>query len=425
MSFAQYSLDEWLDYLENSHVEEIQLGLSRIGNVASRLNLLTWDVPIITVAGTNGKGSTVACLEAIYESAGYTVGSYTSPHLLRFNERIRVNRRPISDQDLSKAFLYLEKNRGDVHLTYFEMTTLAALWHFKSVAPDIIILEVGLGGRLDATNIIDNDLAIITTIDFDHQDRLGDTKEAIGREKAGILRAQKTLIYADTNPPLSIIEHAKALDVSIFCLNQHYSFKINDTLFEFTWPPHQAITLPCPNLHPKAAAAAVLAVLYLSDKCPITAEQLAEGIKNAAIQGRQQVVKGTATTIFDVAHNPQAVKLLAEFIKRYQPRGKVHAVFSGLKDKDLFGLISPMRPYVDYWYPALLEGKRVASEALLLSAFHDQNCSVKSCYNTPWAAYEAATEAALESDLIIVYGSFLTVSAVMSNYMKQEEFDEI
>ena len=213
MNFSNLSLSECLHHLENRHAEEVQLGLTRIKTVAKRLNLLNLDATIVTVAGTNGKGSTVAALEAVYKAAGYQVASYTSPHLIEFNERIRVNQQPIKDQELCAAFTVIEDARDTINLTYFEMTTLAALWHFKQLTLDVIILEVGVGGRLDATNIIDSDLAIITTVDLDHQDYLGDTKEAIGYEKAGILRPNTPFIYADTTaPPESITKQAQLLN---------------------------------------------------------------------------------------------------------------------------------------------------------------------------------------------------------------------
>ena len=224
MSYQHFSLAAWLDYLEHRHSEEIQLGLTRVKTVARQLDLLTFDATIIIVAGTNGKGSTVAALETIYRAAGYAVGSYTSPHLIHFNERIRVNLEPITDKTLCAAFTAIEEACESIHLTYFEMATLAALWYFKSFVLDVIILEVGLGGRLDATNIIDADLAIITTIDFDHQAYLGHTKEAIGYEKAGVLRPNQPFIYADKNPPESLITYAKSLNAQQIM----YSFKVLD-----------------------------------------------------------------------------------------------------------------------------------------------------------------------------------------------------
>ena len=424
MDFLKFNLEDWLYYLENSHTQEIQLGLERITSVAKKLDLLQWSAQVISVAGTNGKGSTVTALETIYMSAGYKVATYTSPHLLVFNERIRVNATPISNQQLCAAFLVIEQARESTPLTYFEMTTLAALWHFRQLALDVIILEVGLGGRLDATNIIDSELAIITTIDFDHQAYLGDTKEAIGYEKAGILRAKKPLIYADNNPPISIIKHAAFLNVPMYSIGVDYSLDSNAS--ELTLglskvlqtqgdQSSETLTFSLPMINPKAAAAALIASICLNRRLPCTLPQLREAMRKMFIVGRQHVVKGAVTTVFDVAHNPQAVLLLAEFIQRYQPKQKVHAVFSGLKDKDLCGLIRPMLSFVDAWYPAILSGKRAATEAQLLAALDvDGNQVPACCYSDPLTAYNAAINEATSGDLIVVYGSFLTVSAIMS-----------
>lgn len=415
---SHFSLTEWLDYLENRHTQEMQLGLSRIHNMAMSLDLLQFNPLIITVAGTNGKGSTVSTLEAIYTSAGYQVGSYTSPHLLRFNERIRVNQQPIDDTTLCEIFSLIEDKPLATDLTYFEMTTLAALWYFKSLPLDVMILEVGLGGRLDATNIIDADLAIITTVDLDHQQQLGSTKEAIGYEKAGILRKNTPYIYADDHQPKSILKYANELNSNQLI----YTIEATSDCFQLTVESGNTINLPLPNINLKAAAAAVMAALHFSSQLPVSQEQFETAMQTVSILGRQQVCHqtGRPTLLFDVAHNPQAVALLADVVKPYQCKGKVHAVFSGLSDKDLCGLIEPMYPLVDFWYPAVLSSKRAASESLLRSVFNEMNCDVDTCFNHPLEAYEAARSSANPEDLIVVYGSFLTVSAVMSSQQQEE-----
>ena len=423
MNTSNFALTDWLDYLENRHHEEIQLGLTRIKKVADSLGLLQWDAQIITVAGTNGKGSTVAAVEAIYRAAGYNVASYTSPHLLVFNERIRVNQQLISDHDLCAAFTAIEQGCDGVHLTYFEMATLAALWYFKQFTIDVIILEVGLGGRLDATNIIDANLAIITTVDLDHLDYLGDTKEAIGYEKAGVLRPNTPFIYADTDQPISVIEQAVSLNTQTYSLDVHYFFKATDDELQVTLPSGEQIKLPLPRINHKAAVAAIIASTCLQSTLPVTRMQWKEAMRVVCISGRQQVVAdNNVTIVFDVAHNPQATRLLADFILQYQPKAKVHAVFSGLKDKDICGLIKPMHSYVDFWYPAVLSSKRAASEAVLLKALQTEHCFVSTCFNSPLVAYHAAMQKADPGDLIVVYGSFLTVSAIMAaTRMQQEE----
>lgn len=419
MNFSKFSLSDWLYYLENRHADEIQLGLDRIQRVAKHLNLLNLGATVFSVAGTNGKGSTVAALEAVYMAAGYQVASYTSPHLIKFNERIRLNNQAITDENLCKAFAIIEQARGETHLTYFEMATLAALWYFKQFTLDVIILEVGVGGRLDATNIIDSDMAIITTVDLDHQDYLGDTKEAIGFEKAGILRANKPFIYADDTPPHSVIEQALTLNSPRLC----YSLQVTEDSLQIltSIPFAEQINVPLPKINAKAAAAAIVASAYLHSVLPIKSSDWCDAMQKVAILGRQQVIEGDVSTIFDVAHNPQAATLLAEFVKKYRAKGKVHAVFSGLQDKDLRGLIKPMHSYVDFWYPAVLSSKRAASKSLLKAAFRAENCSIPADFSDPLTAYQVAMQHARPGDLIVVYGSFLTVSAVMARCMEQQE----
>ncbi|MCX7116575.1 MAG: bifunctional folylpolyglutamate synthase/dihydrofolate synthase [Legionellales bacterium] len=407
------SLNDWLTHLENAHSQEIQLGLTRIKTVAFRLGLLVWDAKIITVAGTNGKGSTVASLEAIYATAGFRVATYTSPHLLRFNERIKVDCKPISDHDLCQLFLAIEKERQEIVLSYFEMTTLAALLYFKSFVLDVIILEVGLGGRMDATNILEPDLCIITTVDLDHQLFLGETIEAIGYEKAGILRANTPLIYADTSPPLSVLGEIKRLNTPLYQLGTHYSFNVSATELQLTYLGNK-VCFPRPNINLKAASAAVMAVLCLLPSLPVSMGKIAEAFMSVALLGRQQVIGSEIKTIFDVAHNPQAVQLLANFVQNHERKGRIFAVFSGLQDKDLCGLIKPMKKWVDFWYPCLLTGKRAASESILLSAIHAENCHTSSCFSSPWVAYQEVLQKIKPKDLIVVYGSFLTVGAILA-----------
>ena len=417
------SLNDWLGLLENRHQDEIQLGLTRVKTVADRLDLCALGACVITVAGTNGKGSTVAGLDAIYNTAGFRVGCYTSPHLLSFNERICVNQTPIMDDALCDAFSVIERVREDIHLTYFEMTTLAALYYFKKSSLDLVILEVGMGGRLDATNIIDASLSIITTVDLDHQDYLGHTIEAIGYEKAGILRANQPFIYADWHPPTSVLKKAGELSTQMQCLGDNYSFNtIGDTL-NVVLKSGECISLPCPSIHLNAAAAAVIASDILNVSLPVTHAQLTHAMTTVHLSGRQQVVKSSVTTVFDVAHNPQSVALLADFIHGYAYTGNVHAVFSGLKDKDLCGLIKPMLSCVDFWYLATLQSKRAASKSFLLAAFYAETGSVVDCFSNPLMAYTAAMRKATPGDIIVIYGSFLTVSAVMvADELRQEKF---
>ncbi|KTD21126.1 bifunctional tetrahydrofolate synthase/dihydrofolate synthase [Legionella londiniensis] len=418
--FSHFSLSDWLVHLENRHPQEIQLGLTRIQKVARDLNLLDLAVPVITVAGTNGKGSTVSALEAIYLAAGYQVGSYTSPHLFAFNERIRINGQPIEDNDLCEAFANIEHGRGDTPLTYFEMATLAALWHFKQLPLDLIVLEVGMGGRLDATNIIDADLAIITTIALDHEQFLGRNKEAIGFEKAGILRSNIPFIYADIEPPISIRTAARNLGTRMLCLEEHYSYlsfsdHLQITCMGKTWEP-----LPSPAINHKAATAAVIASYLLRTRLAISPCHWQSAMQRVCLMGRQQFIKGEVAAVFDVAHNPQAVMLLADFIKKINCKGTVHGVFSALQDKDLYGLIKPMHAHIAEWYPALLCNKRAASESALMTAFEQALNKKPMCHQNPIKAFQAALTQANPGDLIVVYGSFVTVGELLAKYQAGE-----
>lgn len=404
----------WLSRLENRHTQEIQLGLDRVRKVASFLDLLHPDAVVITVAGTNGKGSTVALLESIYHTAGYCVATYTSPHLLSFTERIRLNQQAISPARLVEVFEQVELARGTTHLTYFEVATLAALCYFKDQKPDVIILEVGLGGRLDATNIIDSDLAIITTIDFDHQDFLGNTKDAIGYEKAGILRKGQYFICADTHPPKSVLDKAEAMATRTCMNGRDYDYRHGKTDGMF-YHGNQTLMIPQSTCHPHAVSSAVMATLCLESKLPLSHEHLRQGVAEARLAGRVQLLNCPHPTILDVAHNPQAARYLAGHLKKHFPGRKIHAVFSALADKDISGIVAPLLSCVSTWYPAQLSGKRAASPERLLQALIANEVEVSLCYNDPVLAYQAACQRATTDDLILVYGSFLTVGAVLEH----------
>ncbi|KTD59217.1 bifunctional tetrahydrofolate synthase/dihydrofolate synthase [Legionella shakespearei] len=415
---SKWNLDQWLHHLESRHTQEIQLELTRVLEVARNLGVNTPSCKVITVAGTNGKGSTVTALGTLYHQAGYKTASYTSPHLIRFNERIKINLTPVSDDELCHLFSTIEETRGDVILTYFEMATLAALLHFKQQKPDVIILEVGLGGRLDATNIVDADLAIITTIDFDHQDYLGDTLEAIGFEKAGILREGKPFIYADINPPASIVEVANNLNTSAYYFDKDIYVNDRGTCWDFKFLKTQFDELPKPSIQLKSASAAIAATILLANELPISQEDIKKAMQSIFIPGRLQLKRGDINVLFDVSHNAQSARLLARTIKSLDGKNTVHAVFSALKDKDLFGLIFPLKDCVDRWYPAQLDNKRASDKELLLSVFRDAETCVELCYNSPLAAFESAVNQAKSGDLIVVYGSFFTVGHVMAAHHK-------
>lgn len=409
----QRQLAEWLILLENRYVQEIRLGLTRIRQVAQLLDLLTPHAKIISVGGTNGKGSTVALLEAIYCEAGYAVGSYTSPHLITFNERIKVNQQLISDDAMVSALEVIEEARGTIELTYFEMITLAALWHFHQHHLDVIILEVGLGGRLDATNIIDNDLAIITSVALDHQAYLGNTIEAIGYEKAGILRAGKPFIYADVSIPQRVKAKAASVGALTYCNGEAYHYQPTNEGLQLFFK-ETVLNLPRSPFHSNSVAAAALGTVCLAEDLPVSSAALIQGINNTVLHGRLQLIKNPYPTLLDVAHNPHAAHYLARYLAVYFPNARVHAVFSAFADKDIPGLIEPLKDKVTYWYPALLPSKRAASSQQLLNALNASVVKINMCYNDPILAYEAACNQVLEDDLIVVYGSFITVGLVLS-----------
>jgi len=409
-----WDLNAWLHHLEFRHAQEIQLGLARISAVAKKLRVTHFDAKIITVAGTNGKGSTVAALEALYHTAGYRVGAYTSPHLIRFNERIRVNLDLISDQSLCRIFAHIEENREDIHLTYFETITLAALLYFQEQKLNVILLEAGLGGRLDATNIIDTDLAVITTIDFDHQELLGNTLEHIGYEKAGILRKGKFFIYADANPPLSIINVVEELEVNALYYDKDYSITEQGGEWSVYWANKAFKNITRPTIQLKSAAAAIIATGLLQSDLPIAPDTIEQAMRQVFIPGRLQFLQNKVSFFYDVSHNAQSARLLADTIRKILKKKSVHAVFSALKDKDIFNLISPLKDCVDHWYPAQLNNKRAASSDKLLATFKDAEIFPDICYNSPLVAFDMAVSQAKAGDLIVVYGSFYTVGQIMT-----------
>lgn len=419
---STFSLTEWLTYIETRHHKPIQLGLPRIKAFAEALDVLTWDdTVVITVAGTNGKGSTVAALKAIYSAAGFCVAAYTSPHVLVFNERIQINQTFITNAALCEAFLNIHALDGSEALTYFEMTTLAALLYFKQQQPDVLLLEVGLGGRLDATNIIDSDLAIVTTVDLDHQAWLGDTTEAIGYEKAGVFRSNTCAIYADNNPPSTLVSYAAVLNTRLLKLKNDYDFMHTPDKFIFIDKHRPALELPALSIHPNAFAAAIMASLTLQDRLFIDDEHYAIAAKTTSVVGRQQWLKTKVPTLVDVAHNVQSVTLLSNYFRSYPISGKIHAVFSGLKGRDLSSLIKPMHNLVHSWYLTLLDDRRAADAALLQHAYSYATDRVPpSVFDDPWRAYQAAVHAAKEGDVIVVYGSFVLVGAIMHAYLNEE-----
>ncbi|MEJ7747083.1 MAG: bifunctional tetrahydrofolate synthase/dihydrofolate synthase [Luteimonas sp.] len=419
------SLIEWLAYIEGQHPKSIDMGLERVREVASRMQLPRPARHVITVAGTNGKGSTVAFLESIARAAGWSVGAYTSPHLLAYNERVRIEGRDASDEELVAAFEVVEAARfspfsqgQDSSLTYFEYGTLAALWSFAQHDLDLTILEVGLGGRLDATNIVDHDVAVITTVDLDHQDYLGNDREAIGFEKAGIARAWKPLVLGEDDPPASVLRHAYAIGASAVRAGCDYFFEPIDA---DTWRWHEVgfeLELPMPRLAAPAQmrnAAAAIAALRALD-APVTEAAWREGIATAHLPARlQRFVRDDVEIVVDVGHNPQAARELSQWLRAAPIVGRTLAVFAALSDKDLEGVVAAVSGQIDVWYLAGLSeagprGMRADAFAERLRVTKAGNDAV---FDTVVQALAAARAQAAAGGRIVVFGSFFTAAAAL------------
>jgi len=403
---------EWLHWISSVHFCEMELGLERVREVGIRLNVVFPNHPVIVVGGTNGKGSTVTSLERIYLSAGYQVGAFTSPMLFKHNEQIRVNGREVSDQDFCDAFEKIDIARGEISLTSFEFFTLAALLIFHQHDLDVMILEVGLGGRLDAVNIIHADVSIITSIGIDHEEWLGSTRESIAYEKSGILRTQTPAICGDANPPVTLIEYANILKTPIFCQGREFTFKEYATYWSWFSPVIQYDYLPKNGLSLQNLSTSLMAITVLQDKLAVTQLHIEKGLLETTLPGRIQVIEGIIPEIYDVSHNPAAVSLLAEYLAKTPHDGKTHAVFSMLADKNIEGCIQIINDYIDAWYIAPLFTKRAATQESLLTAFSAKQNKPK-VFPSVKAAYSFSKEIAQPGDRIIVFGSFHTVAEVL------------
>ena len=409
------TLDDWLRRLERLHYKAIDMGLERVSRVARQLDLLQGLPFIFTVGGTNGKGSTVAFLEAILLAQGLRVGTYTSPHLIAFNERVRVNGNDVDDAALIGAFEQIEAARGDISLTYFEFTTLAAMLVFKQQALDALVLEVGLGGRLDAVNIWDADVAMVTSIDLDHQQFLGDTRDKIGLEKIGIGRPGKPLIIAERNLPELVQQSALALGMQVLRAGIDFDASEQENSLSFQGQdrdgnPVLRDSLPVPHLYWQNAVTALQA-LALSP-FELYPGVVASGLATAALTGRQQIVERRPDVMLDVGHNPQAAAHLARRLTQLAyPR--VHCVIGMLKDKAVADSLAELLPVVDVWYPVTLPGERGQDchdiEAQILQA----GGLVGFCDSSAHQAYRRLRSGVRPEDLILVFGSFYTVADVI------------
>lgn len=411
------SLSDWLALLESRHPRAIELGIERVDAVRRRLGL-DLACPVITVGGTNGKGSTCAYLEAVLTDAGYRVGCYTSPHLLHYRERVRVGGEVLADALHVAAFAAVEAARGDIRLTYFEHGTLAAVWLFRKFEVEAMVLEVGLGGRLDAVNVFEPDCAVVTSVDLDHQEYLGDTREAIGREKAGIFRAGRPAVVTDPDPPESLLGHARALGARLLRLGNEITLEAGEGGWACSVGGRRYAALPLPALPGEFqlanAAAAVAALDALRDRLPVTMQALRTGLARARPPGRFQVVPGPPMIILDVAHNPQAARALASNLARLAGGRRRLGVLGMLRDKDVAGVVRPLQPYVDAWFPAGLPGPRGLTGEALRTLLAAEGIEAAGAYADVPQALKAACADAGAADIIIVFGSFYTVAAAAS-----------
>ncbi|MBP6406634.1 MAG: bifunctional tetrahydrofolate synthase/dihydrofolate synthase [Proteobacteria bacterium] len=421
MQTPPHTLDEWLAHCERLHPKNIELGLDRVRAVAQRMGL-AFGCPVITVAGTNGKGSTCAMLEAICLQAGWRTAVYTSPHLVHFEERCRLHGEIARAADLVPHFEAVEAARGDVSLTYFEFTTLAILRCMAAAQPDVAILEVGLGGRLDAVNIIDADCAVITSVDLDHMDFLGPDRESIGYEKAGILRTGRPAIVSDPMPPQSVIDRATEIGADLWRLGHDFNFSGDKQQWGWAGRGRRYAGLAYPALrgaNQLMNASGVLAALEsLRGRIPVTAQAVRNGLAMVELPGRFQIVPGQPTLVLDVAHNPHSVAALAANLDAMGFYPCTHAVFGAMADKDLAPMLGKVGPMVDRWYFTDLPTARAETAAGLLAKWQAQE-KRKDVQASTWAdplqALRAAVAAADPADRIVVFGSFYTVGGVLKD----------
>ncbi len=409
------SLETWLDYLLAIHPTEIEMGLGRVSEVADRLALRDLgQTKVITVAGTNGKGTTCSMVERILLLSGETVGVYSSPHMLKYNERVRINGLDVTDGLFIEAFSAINQARGDISLSYFEFATLAGLYIFKAAKLDVVLLEVGLGGRLDAINIIDADIAVITSIDLDHQEYLGDTRESVGMEKAGIFRTKTPAIVGEPNLPSSVVEVAEHVGADLYRVSKEFEYfcEPNGSTWEYKGQCLTIANIPLPTL-PLPNAATALAVI--EHGWPnLSADIIRQGIESATLAGRLEVVSQQPLVLLDVAHNPHAARYLVKQLEKRQPK-RLFALCGMLKDKDCNEVIKALAPLVDVWAFSTLKTERTASGKQLLqllegSTTYRRDAVQAAHYETVKQAWQSIEAEICPADVVIVFGSFYTVA---------------
>ncbi|MFT4266231.1 MAG: bifunctional tetrahydrofolate synthase/dihydrofolate synthase [Xenophilus sp.] len=419
MPSSMKTLADWLAHAERLHAKNIELGLERVHAVARRMGL-AFECPVITVAGTNGKGSTCAMLESILSQAGYRTAVYSSPHLVHFEERLRLAGVPVEADRLPLHFDAVERARGDTSLTYFEFTTLALFACILEAKPDVAILEVGLGGRLDAVNIVDADCAVITSIDIDHTEFLGADRESIGLEKAGIMRPGRPAVVSDPVPPASVVAHAEAVGADLWLVGRDFNVSGDRQQWSWAGRGRRYAGLAYPALRGANqlvnAAGGLAALEALRPRLPVTAQAVRTGLALVELPGRFQIVPGQPVLVLDVAHNGHAVAALAENLDAMGFYPVTHAVFGVMADKDLAPIFSRIGPLVDRWYFTGLPTPRAARAAELAAAWQAQNRRADATCSThasPSEALAAAVAAAGPADRIVVFGSFFTVGGVL------------
>lgn len=412
------TLSDWLTYIEATHPQEIEMGLSRMRAVYDEL-AISFECPLVIVGGTNGKGSVCATMEAIFSQAGYTVGLHTSPHVHAFNERCRINGVPVGDEQLIPHFEAVEVARGEWALTYFEFSTLVIMRLFSQAKLDVAIMEVGLGGRLDAMNILDANVAIVTNVAIDHVDYLGDNRDVIGYEKACIYRPNSAAICGDPNPPESVLRHAAALQTPLLLIDKHFRYTQGEMTWSYMGADHAFEDLPYPKMRGQNqlqnASVAIAGVCALQDSLPVNPVAIHQGLLQAYLPGRFQVISESPCIILDVGHNPHAASALAENLALLRTEGKTYAVYGGMRDKDIESVLTTLNPHIDVWHvtdlplPRALPSADIAEVISQISVFKESQIAR---FTSPQDAYISAVREATENDRILVFGSFLVVAGI-------------
>lgn len=432
-----HTLSEWLGRIEKLHPKTMDLGLDRVREVAARMGIAL-PCTVITVGGTNGKGSSCAMLESILLAAGYRVGLYTSPHLVRFNERVRLGGVMVDDATLVEQFEAVEAARGETGLTYFEFSTLAALRAFQRAAPDVVILEVGLGGRLDAVNLVDADCAIVTSVDVDHAEYLGDTRERIGWEKAHIFRAGRPAICSDPIPPASLVEYAESIGADLWLCGRDYHYTGDRQQWSYRGRAQRRSSIAYPSLrgaNQLLNASGVLAALEaLRTTLPVSQQAVRQGFATVELPGRFQVLPGMPATVLDVAHNPHAAAHLASNLDAMGRFAHTYAIFGVMRDKDVDAIVVALKDRVDHWFVVDLPGERAAPAVWIAERLkaagvgtararradddprtQEREPATIECFPDPSSGLAAARRSARPDDRIVAFGSFLVVADILAH----------